>query len=192
MQTARIAIVGGGLSGLYAAFLLEQMGIRDYVLLEARARLGGRIACAPPETATANGINRFDLGPSWFWPDFQPQLDQLIHKLDLARFPQFDSGDMLVEHAADNQARRIVGYTNVPTSMRLVGGMESLIDALYQKLDTTRILTGQAVQQLRAADTYVELDSLGHHGQTTDWRVEHVLLATPPRLAETTIIFTPA
>ena len=38
MQDLPIAIIGGGLSGLYAAFLLEQRGI-DYILLEARDRL---------------------------------------------------------------------------------------------------------------------------------------------------------
>ena len=41
-MTARIAIIGGGLSGLYAAALLEQHGIQDYVLLEARETFGGR------------------------------------------------------------------------------------------------------------------------------------------------------
>lgn len=73
MQTARIAIVGAGLSGMYAAFLLEQKGITDYVLLEGRDTLGGRIAsvCTSghpvPVTATAaDGIDRFDLGPTWF------------------------------------------------------------------------------------------------------------------------------
>jgi len=58
MQTARIAIVGAGLSGLYAAYLLEQQGIKDYVLLEARDSIGGRIASASgqptPEAATGS------------------------------------------------------------------------------------------------------------------------------------------
>lgn len=35
MHTARIAIVGAGLAGLYAAYLLEQRGITDYVVLGA-------------------------------------------------------------------------------------------------------------------------------------------------------------
>ena len=45
MQDIPVVIVGGGLSGLYAAFLLEQKGIA-YRLLEARDTLGGRIAVA--------------------------------------------------------------------------------------------------------------------------------------------------
>ena len=43
MQNARIAIVGAGLAGLYAAYSLEKKGIKDHVILEAREILGGRI-----------------------------------------------------------------------------------------------------------------------------------------------------
>ena len=81
MQTARIAIVGAGLSGLYAAYLLEQQGIKDYVLLEARDTLGGRIACAPASGQPATGaekLDRVDLGPTWFWPGYQHQLARLV------------------------------------------------------------------------------------------------------------------
>ena len=53
MQNLPIAILGGGLSGLYAAFLLEQRGI-DYILLEARDRLGGRIAVAKSSSNKAS------------------------------------------------------------------------------------------------------------------------------------------
>ena len=40
---SRIAIIGGGLSGLYAAYLLELRGFANYQIFEARSRLGGRI-----------------------------------------------------------------------------------------------------------------------------------------------------
>lgn len=35
-------IIGAGISGLYAATLLEKAGV-DYVILEARDRTGGRV-----------------------------------------------------------------------------------------------------------------------------------------------------
>src|SRR3546814_12909940 len=47
VKSARIAIIGGGLSGLYAAALLEERGIKDYVVLEARETFGGRIISVP-------------------------------------------------------------------------------------------------------------------------------------------------
>lgn len=35
-------IIGGGLSGLYTAYLLQQCGETDYLVLEAADHLGGR------------------------------------------------------------------------------------------------------------------------------------------------------
>ncbi|WP_199855891.1 flavin monoamine oxidase family protein [Burkholderia metallica] len=196
MQTARIAIVGAGLSGLYAAFLLEQQGIRDYVLLEAREILGGRIAStsrhlAHGTAAASNDIDRFDLGPTWFWPQLQPRLDRLIHDLGLRRFEQYETGDMMVERSPDAAPIRMRGYANTPTSMRVVGGMSALIDALYRRLDTTHIVTGQSVLCIRGNDTHVEIDSTNTADGMTTWRVEHVMLAMPPRLAEERIEFIP-
>ena len=212
MQTAHIAIVGAGLSGLYAAYLLEQQGINDYVLLEARDSLGGRIASAPaagqlpsdssasgqpaPEAATGTEkLDRVDLGPTWFWPGYQHQLGRLVHDLGLESFEQFEAGDTVVERSPSEPPMRMRGYVNSPTSMRLVGGMSALIDALHSRLDATRIHTGQAVRRLRRTQHHVELDSEDvddAQGHTTTWRAEHVLLALPPRLLENSIEFVPA
>lgn len=194
MQSARIAIVGAGLSGLYAAWLLERRGIRDYVLLEARDTLGGRIASftASGQAATADAIDRFDLGPTWFWPGYQRELDQLVNALGLEQFEQFETGDMLVERSSDEPPTRTRGYVSSPASVRLIGGMGALIDALRRALDPARILTGQTVRHLRSAEPHVELASEDAAGRVTTWRVEHVLLALPPRLAEDRIEFTPA
>lgn len=192
MQTARVAIVGGGLSGLYAASLLERKGIKDYVLLEARDAVGGRIASAVLQTGSApEGIDRFDLGPTWFWPGYQPKLDRLVDDLGLQRFEQFEVGDMMVERSSHGPPMRMRGYLTSPVSMRLVGGMGALIDALRHRVDAERIHVGQAVRRLRATAGHVELDCEDDSARSSTWRVDHVFLATPPRLVEESLDFTP-
>lgn len=190
MPTTRIAIVGGGLSGLYAAYLLEQNGLHDYVVLEAREVWGGRIACTPLAEG-ASPMDRFDLGPTWFWPAYQPQLDQLIASLGLERFAQPEDGDMLVEHTQNAAPVRMRGYASAPPSMRLLGGMVTLIDALRLKLPPGNLLLGQRVLRLRSDGRQVELDAESGQGQPRTYRVEHVLLAVPPRLALARIDFMP-
>lgn len=205
MQDIPVVIVGGGLSGLYAAFLLEQKGIA-YRMLEARDTLGGRIAVAKYSDAPATNNNTdidqaessaaFDLGPSWFWPDYQTQLSSLIESLNLSRFAQFEEGDMMVERAANQPPVRMQGYKSAPPSMRLVGGMAALIEALYARLDASCIMTSQTVQELNKTSQYIEVqseDTSGHvTGHVMTFRAQHVLLTLPPRLVEGRIAFQPA
>lgn len=184
-NTTDIAIVGAGLAGLYAAFLLEQAGITDYRLLEARSRTGGRIASLAPEG--------FDLGPTWFWPEQQPALDRLVHSLGLARFAQHETGDLLFEPAQHGVQRvRTPAYEGAPTSMRLAGGMGALVAALRSRLDGTCIATGQAVRRMQLQGDAVVLQSEDAQGRPTTWQARHMLLALPPRLAARHITFSPA
>ncbi|HJT39447.1 MAG TPA: NAD(P)-binding protein [Sphingobium sp.] len=60
MQT-KVAIVGGGLAGLYAARLLNAVGV-DFRLLEARDRFGGRVLSIDDTGQLSD--DGFDLGPS--------------------------------------------------------------------------------------------------------------------------------
>ena len=189
MHRACIAIVGGGLSGLYAAHLLEQQGLHDYVLLEARPTWGGRI-----ESATLDEPqhpHRFDLGPTWYWPDFQPQLDALIQQLGLTAFEQHEAGDMMVERSASLPPSRYEGYRSAPTSVRLLGGMAALVDALRKTLDPKRLRPNQQVRQLAGDGERITLEALDPQQGVHNYSVEHVLLALPPRLAVATLRFTP-
>lgn len=191
MKTTRISIVGGGLAGLYAAHLLEQQGIHDYVILEARNMWGGRIASTAP-SASDSPLDRFDLGPTWFWPGYQPQLDRLIDSLGLERFAQQEDGDMVIEQAPNATPVRMHGYASAPPSMRLVGGMSALIAVLRQGLAPGRCVLGQRVMRLRCDGHHVELDTEDAQGKPTIYQAEHVLLAVPPRLAMALISFAPS
>jgi monoamine oxidase len=186
-------IIGAGLSGLYAASLLESKNY-DYIVLEARDAPGGRIASidgVAGSASAATAIDRFDLGPAWFWPQYQRDLECVIRKLDLASFEQFDTGDTLMDRGPHQPPVRLQGYSSSPTSMRLIGGMNALVDALRGALDPERIATGQAVRRLRRVAEHVEVDSEDAGGVTTTWHADHVLLALPPRLAEYSLTIDP-
>jgi monoamine oxidase len=175
--------------------LLQRQGVRDVVLFEARDLLGGRILCVDAAGVAvdpvAPALDRFDLGPTWFWPGFQPQLDRLVDELGLSRFAQFDDGDMLVERSPREPPLRVGGYASAPDSMRLAGGTGALIAAIHRQLDPRRVFTGKTVRRLRCVESHVELDVETASGESTPWRAEHVLLALPPRLAERRIALTP-
>ena len=100
---AQVAILGGGLAGLNAARLLRRAGV-DFVLYEARDRLGGRILSG--DEAGAPSEDGFDLGPSWFWPETQPGIAALVAELGLPVFAQASEGEMLFERSAREPARR--------------------------------------------------------------------------------------
>ena len=183
MTSTRIAILGGGLSGLMAARALHRQGIHDFVLLEARSALGGRITSFQSPAAytpTTAALHRFDLGPSWYWPDFQPDLHALIEGLGLATFVQFDEGNMVIEQSAQSAPMRVPGYAQSPASMRLLGGTEALVDALKAEVPPHHIRTGHTVRSLRADGAQVHLTSADALGQHHHWQTEHVLLALPP------------
>ncbi len=179
----QIVIVGGGLSGLAAARLLTAAGV-DFVLLEARDRLGGRIL-----SVTDDG---FDLGPAWFWPEIQPMMVRLIAELELAAFAQYSHGDFLAERSAREPVHRLAGFGQMASSFRLAGGIGALVAALAARLPQDRIRLGVTVTdvELRADD--VLLTARDATGETVSIAGMRVLLALPPRLLERTVNFTPA
>ncbi|GLR27037.1 NAD(P)/FAD-dependent oxidoreductase [Limnobacter litoralis] len=95
-HTTTIAILGGGLSGLYAAHLLQLQGI-PFTLFEARTRLGGRIHSTP---------QGFDLGPAWFWPEANPRISQLVNEFGLSWFEQHSAGAALFGFVGGSTAAR--------------------------------------------------------------------------------------
>ena len=177
-------IIGGGLSGLYAAFLLHRKKL-PFLLLEARDRLGGRIL-----SPACRGY-RSDLGPSWFWPEIQPLMADMVNRFGLKAFRQYESGRGRYQ-LGPGMIRELGEYVMEPESWRLEGGIFRLIEYLLANLPRTAILTGQPVCGIERTSDGVkimvgELEALP---QAT-FKARRVILALPPRLAAATILFTP-
>ncbi|PKM04675.1 MAG: amine oxidase [Gammaproteobacteria bacterium HGW-Gammaproteobacteria-6] len=179
MSEARVAIIGGGLAGLYAAYRLHRQGI-GFDLFEARDRLGGRIL--------SSGLAGFDLGPSWFWPDFQPRMQALVTELGLPVFEQYSTGAMLLEDRAVGVVRR-AGYVQGNTSMRIQGGTAQLVSALSALLPPEQLHLNAALKAVKGDGLVIEPVFANPPNRLQTYM--HLWLALPPRLIAG-IQFTPA
>jgi len=193
MRNTQVAIIGGGISGLHTAYELSKQGI-DFVLLEARARLGGRIHSLPSHRSHDQITPYFDLGPSWFWPG-QQHIAQLINELELHDqvFEQFANGDALYETLQSPIQRGIAGIS-MAGSYRLNGGMTCIINALENTI--TKRAGEEALQrnaivnklELRNQEIQVNYCVNQTHHQLT---AQKTILALPPRVALHNIGFAP-
>jgi monoamine oxidase len=163
-------IIGGGLSGLALADALETRG-HDYMLIEARARFGGRIK------TERHGAGYYDMGPGWFWPA-QPRIAALIDRLNLKKFDQFTDGDLAFEDE-HGQVQRGRGFASMQGSWRLEGGLAALTDALSDRLPQNRKRLNAAVVSLTQTGTGI-IASLSN-GDTL--QAAQVVLSLPPRVA---------
>lgn len=115
--TVDTIIIGGGLSGLYAAYLLSQKNI-PFLVLEARERIGGRIL-----TTEHSGYFP-DMGPSWYWPEINPKLIHLIQALGLKGYRQFEEGLGRFEHA-NGRVQTVIRKTPLATIRTFRPGLQS-------------------------------------------------------------------
>ncbi|MDP1419751.1 FAD-dependent oxidoreductase [Peribacillus simplex] len=186
-----VVIVGAGLSGLRAASLLTAQGIECRVL-EARDRIGGRVL----STADPNrpDLGKFDLGPTWFWPQYESTITNLIKEQNLGTFVQYTKGEMLSERFPNEPPERyILPENSGARSIRFIGGVQSLIDAVAGTLPP-------GIVELETRVTAIRLDKAGAitleadlaDGKRKKVSASAVILALPPRIVARHIEFSPA
>lgn len=186
-----VIIVGAGLSGLHAAALLQAKGISCRVL-EARSRVGGRVLSLAAKDRSE--IGRFDLGPTWFWPNHEPAIANLVKNLGLPTIEQHTEGAILFEQSQTGQVQRhVLPEGAVERSVRLAGGIQSLIDALVSSLpaETVELDTRVNEIQLDEADG-ITIEAEQSDGKKKSIRAAAVILALPPRILAERIAFSPA
>jgi monoamine oxidase len=189
MNTCKVAVVGAGLAGLYTAQALHAAGI-DVLLIEGRDRLGGRISTVEADGAPSE--DGFDLGPSWFWPEMQPAMAELVTELGLDAFVQHSTGDVVFERMSRERPQRFSPASENQQSMRITGGTGAAVKALALRLPDERIRLRTKVVAMTLKDGAIELGLLGPDGATGVLRSQHVVAALPPRLLGATVTFSPA
>lgn len=162
-----IAIIGAGVSGLYAASLLTEKG-HDVTVFEARNRIGGRVL----------SHDGFDLGPTWYWPETETTITQLIERLGLPTFSQYMAGDLMLERQFGVIERHTLPPGHTVPSMRLLGGMTTLTTALAATLPAGTIQLNSTVTSIQQTEDAVSIELETGSPQTFN----HVILAIPPRL----------
>lgn len=176
----KIIIIGAGLSGLYTAWRLQKTH-SDVLILEARARVGGRIL------SLQHNNSQFDMGPAWVWPQLQPRLQRLVQKLNLKLFKQFTSGDMLYEKSLA-ETERFSGQSSHSEFYRIEGGSQSIIDALQTQLSASHIHLNTIVTSIDESQLCVQTL---RDGKSFEYSADKIILALPPRLFVQNIKFMP-
>lgn len=185
VKKTEIAIIGAGLSGLASAVLLNETG-KKVCILEARHTAGGRIRSVFSRT---NDKVLADIGPTWVWPEYQPVIANWIEKLQLRVFPQFDTGNALLDYGPETTpvARFLPGQHG---SMRVEGGSQALVDAMVSRLSKEDIIVDTRVTQVEAQEDRILISTDNKDLKTI--KAQKVIVASPPRIAMNTIMFQPA
>lgn len=117
MKTTKTTVIGGGLSGLYAACYLAKKGVQ-VALIEKNETLGGRA-----RAFSEKGFS-FDMGPSWYW---MPELvDELFNDLGEKREDYFKLKQLEPSYRVFWKNGE---FTDIPSNMN---ALEKLFDELEE------------------------------------------------------------
>ena len=167
-------IIGGGLSGLLSAWYLQKQGI-PYLLLEAKPKLGGRIL-GVKDTSTEH---YHDLGPTWIFPH-QFNIQQLLEELNIPYVEQYTRGDALFQKQGNQGIIRTEG-AGAASMYRVIGGMTTIINVLYSKIDSRNIKTEHVVTNTTKVDDQWIITAQ-QNNETKSFHENNLILALPPRM----------
>jgi putrescine oxidase len=136
MSTHDVIVVGAGVTGLTAAYRLTQAG-QDVLVLEARARIGGRLLTETHAGVTTEHEADLEVGGQWVSPD-QTALIGMIDELGLTTFPRYREGESLY---VDRQGDALRFTEDLPVSEATNAAIAELtkkLDALVAETDPDR------------------------------------------------------
>lgn len=167
-----VGIIGGGLSGLTLAYLLEKKGI-DVTVLEASPRLGGRIQTIEGDLGTP-----LELGATWL-SDIHENLLTLLDELQIRKYPQYTKGAALFQ----TKSFELPQVFSIPEaenpSYRIVGGTQTLINTLRERLKRTDVIFNTRVTHISSENDGLLSVKAGE----VEMQFGRVVVCIPPQLA---------
>jgi monoamine oxidase len=167
-------IIGAGLSGLTTAHQLIKEGERDFIILEGRNQIGGRI----------NTLNGVDLGATWLQSHHQ-YLVQLMTDLKVQKFEQYSSGKGILVYNTMAPAHYFENTSNEPSAYRIAGGSIALLDTLAEKFHKKIVVNAKVMTISETADK-LTIQTATNKTFTCD----KIISTIPPKLASS-IAFEP-
>lgn len=133
-------VVGGGMAGLYAAYLLQEKHKRKTLLLEAKDRIGGRIYAT--DLKCAKGKDRWDLGGQWVGKT-QFNLLKVMSDFKMDGYEQFSTGTkkLIVRDFSDIRSYSGLIPSLGPLELLEMNSMMKRIDKLCDTIDLEKIAT---------------------------------------------------
>ena len=152
---AKVAVVGGGIAGLYSAFLAAKAG-HEVTIFEASGRLGGAIANRPFATSKTQS-QLFDIGAEAF---------SIIRPNTLELVTELESGYLVVEPARSD-ARLIIDGEKFLLPKGVLGVPAEITDA-----DLLALVGSSAVELAAALDSAPWQETLNRTDVTVGELVE--------------------
>ncbi len=161
-------IVGAGLSGLVTGYQLLKQGFRDFIILEARDRIGGRVFTE----------KQIDLGATWF-QNHHTYLSQLLQDLSLDRFRQYDKGKSVLVYHSMAPAHFFESQHNGPPTFRISNGSYALVSKLAENM-RGKIKLDSKVIRIHEKENRIIITT-----SKQIYRCDKCVITIPPKLAST-------
>ena len=180
MTSPKIIIIGGGLSGLLAAALLQKAGFSS-ILLEARNRLGGRIYTIRPDTQA-----HIEMGATWLGKQHR-HLINLLDELNIDMVEQYMGPTGFYEPMSVSPPQLVDLPQNQEPSYRIEGGTDTIISALADQLEQNSIRLDEAVNAVEKTP-----DKLIVRTDKHQYTADYVISTLPPKLLADRVSFSPS
>jgi len=163
---SKYIIIGAGLSGLTTAYKLYKSGETDFVILESRDRIGGRILTK----------DHVDFGATWFHTHHQHVIE-LLEDLQVEKFHQYSKGKSVLVYSTMAPEHYFENDPSAPSAYRVAGGSSAMIRALASSYPD-KIRTGTWVEKIveQENEMHVETDK-------GTFKASKVIVTIPPRIA---------